>query len=213
MPEAPLELGWGTRLTAAPPRVTPQTPPAPLTARGGVVRRHGDPLPIFVPGSDQREPLGRDLPRYLRQRLGRARHREERVDGVLRALNELYVGPPRPSDGGRRAAAGRGPLTATQTSVRSRVGARVAECGDMPSLSQHEALFELLRSRDFYNLEPQNLGRYDYDKVTILTAGVKTLDAAGVLPMECHEFIKNPVRHVLRSAADIEQIGAVDSTI
>ena len=64
--------------------------PSEAVLGGG--RRHGVPLPVFVPDRGEIE-VGRGTARYLQQRLRRRAHRGDRVDDVMRALNELHVGP------------------------------------------------------------------------------------------------------------------------
>ena len=114
----------------------------------------------------------------------------------------------------RQSVTGRGPSPQRRNSVRRLVGVRVAACGDKPdNVYPREACLELLRTRDIGMLEPSEMVRHDFDKVTMLTAGVRPRDAADVLPQVCADFIENPMRLSLRDVRDKSENGAEDGPI
>ena len=112
-------------------------------------RRHADPFPLPRPGIPEG---GRpECPRFLQQRLKRMGNRERHVTECVSSLNALdacAVGSPLTL----------APLvsakpTATQQGVIDRIGRHVAACGTQPRRPAREALFELLKTRDWYDQE------------------------------------------------------------
>ena len=127
--------------------------------------KHNDPFPVF---HGRKPPAGRPgLPRYQQQRHRRAVSRERRVAECIESLNALAayangsrVGPmPQPSR----------QTSQTHQAVCSRVGSRVSEypC-DASARSDPEALLELLKTKDFYNLDPSLREDYDPERLKIM---------------------------------------------
>ena len=148
-----------------------QTPQRLVSER----RRHADPFPLpRIPEGGRPE-----CPRYLQQRLKRMGNRERHLTECVSSLNVLdacAVGslltltPPvsvKP--------------TATQQAVIDRVGRHVAACGTQPQRPAREALFELLKARDWYDHENHHLAPYCESRLAVLKGATTPIPMTQVL--------------------------------
>ena len=107
---------------------------------------HRDVFPLPAPARSS--PLSTHLPRYLFQRLKKAKQREALVEESVRPLNALALANARAGPALTEAPT-RG-MTSAQASVVSRVGHRIAALGSPKPGNEHEALLELLKVKDLY---------------------------------------------------------------
>ena len=127
-------------------------PPA-IRSRAGVLRwaAHGDALPLPVGFDPKSYAKVRGCPRYLAQRWTKAAEREQRVAEATRAINAL-AGHDAAEPGSAKPRLQQ--LTESQRSALQHIGRPVAHFGSRPAAtSSREALFELLRTTDFYSEE------------------------------------------------------------
>ena len=154
-----------TCLDSAPP-VPPglnSHPVQPLRQAGPVTSSHSDIFPLPCPGL-ARHDLGQH--RAAQQAAARRRSRHAGVAESIVALNALasasalsplaIVNPPArvPNE--------------PQASVIDRVGRRVSRWGAGPGTPPKEALFELLKTNDMYDTEPQGLEVFDAERLKVL---------------------------------------------
>eukprot|EP00971_Amphidinium_carterae_P159826 3168755-Amphidinium_carterae.1 len=191
---------------------------------GAVVLRpstHGDrgpkdPFPIrsgcdnFLNGCCQSIRMHDRVSRSLQQRLKRRFFLHERCNFVLECLNQMFQGTPYATSGCNL------PLVAESTvqlSVRKRIRQRVALYGDRPALSAKDSFHEILRSKDMYSVDQSSVAEYQYEKVTILTAGVVPKDVEAVLPVPLLPIVREPETYILRSEQELLERGSDDAIV
>ena len=129
---------------------------------------HGDPFPIpLLPAGKQAKPQTHSG----KQRAAMRESREARVREGILALNALSqstggeIRSPVPHSSAR--------YTTSQAAVVSRIGSTVAKFPGPPKQSDDEALFELLRTRDMYDMEASSRVDFRFERVTILSSTAK----------------------------------------
>jgi len=151
---------------------------------------HAEPFPLPLPAIDPR-PLG--CARFHVQRWGRRSVRQRRVVEAIRGLKFLAACNTHSEFGltkrsypeGKRAAA-------MQTNMVASIQRRVDAYGaPPPDLNPELALAELLSSTDFYNHEPQNLAKFDIQKLRVAKGDVVPKDMARLVRPEVAALLRD----------------------
>ena len=163
--------------------------PAALSSSlsSSAVGGHGEPFPVplAAPGDNFEKQAGRG--RYLQQRARRRSSRERRVAESVRALNSLAA----TGAGGEMPPLQPSAATAAHHSVRQRVGRLVVDAGARPNTSSHEALFELLRTSDFYSEEAHPREPLDMTRVKMLRGNYVPRDLGQRLVGQARDLHRN----------------------
>lgn len=115
-----------------------------------VASGHGDPVPLPTGFDGRSFEKVAGMPRYLVRRRRRVAGRERCVEEAAATLNRFASTS---GNGQRPSLPHLLRLTDSQQNVLARIGRRVALFGDTPDYAGHGALFEFLRSPDFYGTD------------------------------------------------------------
>ena len=96
---------------------------------------------------------------------------------------------------------------ASQLSIQRNVLDDVASAGPKPcDLTERGALEELLKTQDFYSLEPQNLATYEYEKLRVAKGDVVPKAAHTLVSGHLRDCLLDPELFIIRSAADVVEL-------
>ena len=173
-------------------------------------RCHGEPYPL--PRAPVKDRPGPGAPQYANQRWRRWKERQERVNGAIFSLNQLAAATansgallPGHFDSEQRP-------TAAQKSILARVDSAVSQVGRQPNdLTESLAFNELMKCRDLYSMEPQNLAAFDLSKLKVAKGSVRPRDAKLLLPPEAAGYLRHSDTKMLLNTEEMEEARKLES--
>ena len=150
-------------------------------------RNHGEPFPLPR------------LSRSGRKEESSVRELKQRVDGSLKALNDLASAP------FDAALCPELPLTQSQKWILDDVRRRVSYYGPQPSeMDEQSALRDLIPKANLYTGEAAHLASFDMDKIKILSRRLQLLPVQDVLPPFASVYIRKASELIEKTPAEME---------
>ena len=199
----------GSRTASLPFDASPGARPGPTSAdvAGSPLAHlsaasHGSPFPLLLRPANNSE--RKELPRYLKRRLGRRDCVEFLIADAVSALNALH---------GARANMPLDPQQARRAKTDSELGAVRSSCLNVigrcaslalprpveRSLFQDGALCELLRAKDMYDPDVHaGSAPYDASRLKVLRGGSVPKDAQALVGDRARIFLEDPDKYIVR---------------
>ena len=167
--------------------------------------RHGEPFPLPLQRVHGRNAAA---PELLREAWAVPPRMRRRVDGVVSGLNQLACSQVNSVRGQVRAEMPKSLRpTGLQASIVASLAHRVQQYGDPDwDLTARKAFESLVASKDLYSQCPQNLAKFDLDRLKVSAGGIVPVDLCSRLPPAVAALLRNSSTCIEKPEDEVRRI-------